>query len=131
MKKHQFTDEEIKEHLIQMGRNIGATFSKEIMDLHLELPNLIQELYYLVVRSKVKVTQENSIFLIKDSNSALDKYHYDDLTISGDYLIVSVVAEILERFGYTVKDFAVIKCRSYGDKVSEHQYKIISKREIE
>ena len=125
MHQYNLTDDQIKARFIHMGRNIGATFAKELDALQMELPDLLKEIYYLTVRSKVKISiDNNSLYKIKDSNSALDKYPYDDLTISGDYIIVAAVTEILERFGYAVKHFSVTQCRSHGDNYSEHQYQI-------
>lgn len=129
MHQQNLSDKQIKDRLINMGKNIGATFSREITDLEMDLESLIKEFYYLTVRSKVKIDQNDSEYIVKDNNSALAKYQYDDIKISGDYITVSMIAEMLERFGYSVESFKVEKCRSYGDKHSEHRY-IITPKEV-
>jgi hypothetical protein len=130
MRQSGLSDNKIKKRLESIGTNIGATFVMEIDNPKSELDALIKQLYYLTVNSKVKITQEGNLFLIKDTNSALSKYKYDDITVSGDTIIVAAVAEMLERVGYTVSEYKVEKCRSYGDKNSIHQYVIDKKGEL-
>ena len=129
MRRFNLSDSDIKKRMESIGKNIGATFVKEIENPKSELGALIKQLYYLTVYSTVKITQEGNLFLVKDSNSALSKYQYDDITVSGDVIIVAAVAEMLERLGYHVSEYTVEKCRSYGDKNSIHRY-IINKKEV-
>lgn len=127
MLKNDLTNDQIQERLINMGKNIGATFIKEIVDIDKNILDLIKEYYFLTVRSKIKIENSENIYIVKDNNSALDKYQYDDVSISGDYIIVATIAEMLERSGFLVKSFEVSKCRSRGDSYSEHTFEISRK----
>ena len=131
MRRHNLSDEDIQIRLERMGKNIGGTFVKEIEDISPDLENLIKDLYLLTVNSKVKVTQSGNMYHVKDSNSALSKYQYDDIHVSGDVIIVSAVSVMLERLGYPVEESQVEQCRSLGDKNSLHRYIINERRTVE
>ena len=122
MKRFNLSQDELERRYLDMGRNIGATFIKEITPQSKELKNLFRELYNVTLSSKVKVLQEGNIYTIQDSKCALCKYQYDDIDIAGCTIEIGMISEMLQRLGYQVVDNTIIESKTYGHKHCIHQY---------
>ncbi len=124
MKQYNLPENHVEQRLISMGRNIGASFSREYIPNSTNQSDLIKELYKITVRSKVKIEQDFEIFTITDNNSALCKYQYKDIQTPGCNVVIGMISEILERNGIKVKEMEILNCKSHGDSYCKHSYKL-------
>ena len=124
MKQYDLPENHIEKRLLSMGRNIGASFSKEYIPNSTNQRDLIKELYNITLRSKVKIEQDFDNFTVIDKNSALCKYQYKDILTPGCNVVIGMIGEILERNGIEIKKMEILNCKSHGDPYCEHSYKL-------
>ncbi len=124
MKQFKLSHNDLELRFLDMGKNIGASFVKEIVPKSKELKDLFRELYNVTLNSKVKVAQEGNVYTIQDSKCALCKYQYDDIELAGCTIEIGMIAEILQRLGYQVIEKTIIESKAYGHKVCIHQYTV-------
>lgn len=122
MKQYDLPESHIEKRLLSMGRNIGASFSREYIPNSTNQSDLIKELYHITLKSKVKVEQDFDNFTVIDKNSALCKYQYKDIQTPGCNVAIGMIGEILERNGVEVKEMEILNCKSHGDPYCEHSY---------
>jgi len=124
MKQYDLPESHIEKRLLSMGRNIGASFSREYIPNSKNQSDLIKELYHITLRSKVKIEQDFDNFTVIDKNSALCKYQYKDIQTPGCNVVIGMIGEILERNGIEIKEMEILNCKSHGDPYCEHSYKL-------
>jgi len=124
MKQYNLPESDIEKRLLSMGRNIGASFSKEYVPKSKDQSDLIKELYKITLKSKVKTEQDSDFLTITDNNSALCKYQYKDILTPGCNVVIGMISEMLERNGIKVKEMNIIACKSHGDSYCQHSYKL-------
>ena len=124
MKQYNLPESDIEKRLLSMGRNIGASFSKEFIPNSKNQSDLIKELYKITLKSKVKIEQELEIFTVTDNKSALCKYQYKDIQTPGCNIVIGMISEILERNGVEVKEMEILNCKTHGDPYCKHSYKL-------
>ena len=124
MKQYDLPETHIEKRLLSMGRNIGASFSKEYVPNSKNQSDLIKELYNITLKSKVKIEQDFDNFTVIDKNSALCKYQYKDILTPGCNVVIGMIGEILERNGIEIKEMVILNCKSHGDPYCEHLYKL-------
>ncbi|MHA1561450.1 MAG: hypothetical protein ACTSPA_04930 [Promethearchaeota archaeon] len=117
MKQYNLSEKDIEKRLLSMGRNIGATYSKEFIPNSKNQSDLIKEL-------KVKIEQDFEIFTVTDNKSALCKYQYKDIQTPGCNIVIGMISEILERNGIEVKEMEILNCKTHGDPYCKHSYKL-------
>ncbi|QEE16254.1 hypothetical protein DSAG12_02084 [Promethearchaeum syntrophicum] len=125
MKQYDLPESQIEKRLLSMGRNIGASFSKEYIPNSKDPSDLIKELYKITLRSKVKTEQDFDFLTVTDNNSALCKYQYKDIQTPGCNVVIGMISEILERNGIKVKEMEINACKSHGDPYCKHSYKVV------
>ena len=124
MKQYDLPENHIEKRLLSMGRNIGASFSKEYIPKSKNQSDMIKELYNITLRSKVKIEQDFENFTVIDKNSALCKYQYKDIQTPGCNVVIGMIGEILERNGIEIKEMEILNCKSHGDSYCKHSYKL-------
>ena len=124
MKQYNLSEKDIEKRLLSMGRNIGATYSKEFIPNSKNHSELIKELYKITLRSKVKIEQDFEIFTVTDNKSALCKYQYKDIQTPGCNVVIGMINEILERNGVEIKEMEILNCKTHGDPYCKHSYKL-------
>lgn len=135
MKINEIKD--IKKRLRRMGKNIAKTYSsywKPIANVNLEnIKNVLATLYKSILNSGVSIELneiENSI-IVKDSDCALCKYHFEDINEAGCEIILAMMAEIISLINqeseskpkFSIEPFEVSESRSIGHKLCVHRYK--------
>ncbi len=121
--------QDLKPRLIEMGRNIGETYSEALDYKKTKFTADLKELYEITVHSKVKLqlNQETRTIDVIDSKCALCKYNYEDIDIAGCYVIMGMIERLMNKIGY--KNFHlldVLHSKTCGDEECIHQYKIQS-----
>ncbi len=124
MKQFNLSHHDLEQRFLDMGKNIGASFVKEIVPKSKELKNLFRELYNITLNSKVKVEQEGNVYTVQDSKCALCKYQYDDVELAGCTIEIGMMAEILQCLGYQVVTRTILESKTYGNKTCVHQYTV-------
>ena len=129
MNQHHLSDKDIKDRLINMGKNIGATFVTQLETSPKDLSLLLRNLYKTTVNSKVKVEIVDNSIIVQDSRCALCKYQYDDISVPGCNIVIAMISEMLIRLGYQVTDQSIEQSKTHGDKLCEHRY-ILHNKEV-
>ena len=124
MKQYNLPENHIEQRLLSMGRNIGASFSKEYIPNSKNRSDMIKELYKITLKSKVKIEEDLEIYTVTDNNSALCKYQYKDIQTPGCNVVIGLISEILERNGIEVKEMKIHNCKTHGDPYCKHSYKL-------
>ncbi|MHA1745255.1 MAG: hypothetical protein ACTSWW_04610 [Promethearchaeota archaeon] len=122
MNQHHLSDKDIRDRLINMGKNIGATFVTQLETSPKDLSLLLRNLYKITVNSKVKVEVVGDSIIVRDSRCSLCKYQYDDISVPGCNIIIAMISEMLIRLGYQVTDQSIVQSKTFGDKLCEHRY---------
>lgn len=125
MQEKNIKNSDIDRNLKRMGKNIAITMNKIFDFKNLNAEDMIKKIYRDLLESKVIITRQNNQYIIEDKNCALCKYHRQDIMISPDTIIPSMVAEILVLNGKKVIDFNVQSSKSIGDITCIHVYEII------
>ena len=135
MKLNAITD--IRTNLRRMGKNIAQTYSKywkPIDSVNLEnIKDVLATLYKNILNSGVSIeldNLENSI-MVKDSDCALCKYHFEDIDEAGCEIILAMMAEFValinkeseSKPNFSIEPFEVSESRSLGHKICIHRYK--------
>ncbi len=128
---------DIRTRLRRMGKNIAQTYAKywkPIDYVNLEnIMDVLATLYKNILNSSISIeldNLENSI-LVKDSNCALCKYHFEDINEAGCEIIIAMMAEIVSIINreskmfseFSIEPFEVSESRSLGNKTCIHHYK--------
>lgn len=129
MNQHHLSDKDIQDRLINMGKNIGATFVTQLEPSPKDLSLLLRNLYKTTVNSKVKVEIVGDAIIVRDSRCSLCKYQYDDISVPGCNIVIAMISEMLIRLGYQVTDQSIVQSKTFGDKLCEHRYILEETRE--
>jgi hypothetical protein len=128
---------DIRTKLRRMGKNIAQTYIKywkPIDSVNLtNIKDVLATLYKNILNSGVSVELDklqNSI-IVKDSNCALCKYHFDDINEAGCEITIAMMAEIISIINqdsnstpeFSIEPFEVSESRSLGNKTCIHHYK--------
>jgi len=122
MKQYNMSEADVEERLLHMGKNIGASFSKEYIPKSKDTKDILKELYKITVRSKINIENDFDGFVVTDNNSALCKYQYKDIETPGCNVVIGMIGEMLERNGIRVKKMKVLNCKTHGDPYCRHLY---------
>lgn len=135
MKLNEITD--IKKRLRRMGKNIAQTYSnywKPIDSVdEANIKDVLATLYKNILNSGVSIeldNLENSI-IVKDSDCALCKYHFEDINEAGCEIILAMMAEFVNLINnesnnsqkLSLQPYEVAESRSLGYKSCIHHYK--------
>lgn len=126
-KQANLGSKEITERFMEMGKNIGATFVQEINPSTSNISLLIEDLYQITVKSKVKIEIKGNQVRVTDDKCALCKYQYNDIDIAGCTISMAMVGEMLERLGFPISSMNVVKSKCFGDEVCAHQFELSPK----
>ena len=135
MKINAITD--IRTRLRRMGRNIAQTYSnywKPIDSVNLEnIKDVLATLYKNILNSGVSVELDNleNRIIVKDSDCALCKYHFEDINEAGCEIILAMMAEFISDINkesnlnpdFSIEPYEVSESRSFGHKTCIHHYK--------
>lgn len=134
MKLNEITD--IRKRLRRMGKNIAQTYSsywKPIDSVNLEnIKDVLATLYRSILNSGVSIEIndiENSI-IVKDSDCALCKYHFEDINEAGCEIVLGMMAEFISLINnesesnsnFSIEPSEVSESRSLGYKLCVHHY---------
>jgi hypothetical protein len=135
MKLNEITD--IKKRLRRMGKKIAQTYSNywkpiDFVDVT-NIKDVLATLYKSILNSGVSIeldNLENSI-IVKDSDCALCKYHFEDINEAGCEIILAMMAEFVNLINNESKNtpklslqpHEIIESRSLGHKSCIHHYK--------
>jgi hypothetical protein len=91
----------LEERLRRMGKNIAKTYItywKPIEEVNLfNLKDVISTIYKHILNSSiaVEINEREKLLIVKDSNCALCKYHYDDIEIAGCEILLGMISELV------------------------------------
>lgn len=91
----------LEERLRRIGKNIAKTYItywKPIEEVNLfNLKDVISTIYKHILNSSIAVelNEREKLLIVKDSNCALCKYHYDDIEIAGCEILLGMVSELV------------------------------------
>ncbi len=128
MKQYNLSREDLEKRFLEMGKKIGASYVKVVSPHSENLDSLLQEIYQITLRSKVKIIHENNSIIVQDSKCALCKYQYDDIDLAGCTISIGMIKEILEKMGYIVSKYKIVQSKAYGDNICSHEYQIEDKK---
>lgn len=135
MKLNEITD--IKKRLRRMGKNIAQTYNnywKPIDSVdETNIKDVLATLYKNILNSGVSIELDNleSSIIVKDSDCALCKYHFEDTNEAGCEIILAMMAEFVNLINNESKNsqklslqpYEVVESRSLGYKSCIHHYK--------
>ena len=92
-----------RENLRRMGRNIARTYIKYWKPIDIvnkaNLNNVITTIYKKILNSSVSIEfdEVNNIFLVKDTDCSLCKYHFSDIEVAGCEIIATMISELISQ----------------------------------
>ena len=123
-----------RENLRRMGRNIARTYIKYWKPVDnvnkANLNDVITTLYKKILNSSVSVEldETNKIFMVKDNDCSLCKYHFSDIDVAGCEIIAAMISEIIlcinkEKSSLILEPLDILESRTFGHKSCIQSFK--------
>ena len=118
------SNQEIKERLERMGKNIATTILDNKTFQSTNLEELISAIYLDIFESKISISQSHQHVNIEDKKCALCRYKRENLEVAPCTVITSLVKEICNINGYKMRECSVKNSVALGDLSCVHTFEL-------
>jgi hypothetical protein len=121
--------EEIAALLKEMGHKIALTYAQYWKPTFKDSLDLLRDIHRSVFKTAARVRQTDSEISVVSHGCPLDKYHYEDIDVAGDNIIIGFIETFFEILAQSHPELPKIKgtsktSRTLGDNKCEYSFKM-------